>query len=51
MQCHLTFIIDKRNKVKLMQIIFAGNDNVSDYKTEKTNEGHKGNEPVNTLSL
>ena len=37
----LTFIIDKKNKVKVNEIIFGGNDNVSDSKLKKQMKGTK----------
>ncbi|MEO5783363.1 MAG: POTRA domain-containing protein, partial [Ginsengibacter sp.] len=37
----LTFIIDKKNKVKVNEIIFGGNDNVSDTKLKKQMKGTK----------
>ena len=37
----LTFIVDKKNKVKISEIVFGGNDNVSDAKLKKQMKGTK----------
>jgi outer membrane protein insertion porin family len=37
----LTFIVDKKNKVKVSEIIFGGNENVSDTKLKKQMKGTK----------
>ena len=37
----LTFMVDKRNKVKINEIVFGGNDNVSDAKLKKQMKGTK----------
>lgn len=37
----LTFMVDKKNKVKINEIVFGGNDNVSDAKLKKQMKGTK----------
>lgn len=37
----LTFVIDKKNKVKINEIVFGGNDNVTDAKLKKQMKGTK----------
>jgi outer membrane protein insertion porin family len=37
----LTFIIDKKNKVKVSEILFGGNDNIPDKKLKKQMKGTK----------
>jgi outer membrane protein insertion porin family len=37
----LTFIVDKKNKVKVSEILFGGNDNVADAKLKKQMKGTK----------
>ena len=37
----LTFIVDKKNKVKVNEIVFGGNENVSDSKLKKQMKGTK----------
>jgi len=37
----LTFIVDKKNKVKVNEIVFGGNENISDAKLKKQMKGTK----------